>query len=175
MKRFLVMLAAVAAIVLTAASCSKEGVKRFSGNYSFKTSGTVTAVPVSSDTAASEEAVTVSLTAESGQMSIVTADKSAGDMIVAMNILGGDVITFNANADDKLLTIEPFTRTLTLKVSSILTDLLTATATVTVSGTAERYDNSLLFDLVYDGGYTFDGVEYTIVSSDVQCWAKSND
>ncbi len=180
--RFLVMTAAVASIVLSVSSCSKEGVKRFSGNYSFKTSGTITAMAVSAEgtddgtaTAEGDGTVTVNLTAESGQMTIVTSDKSDGEMIVAMNILGGDVITFNAKADDKTLTIEPFTRTLTLHVGTIFTDLVSVETTVTVSGEAQRYDSSLLFNLTYEGSYTHLGTEYRIISSDVQCWAKSND
>ncbi|MCD8285884.1 MAG: hypothetical protein LUD50_01470, partial [Clostridia bacterium] len=172
MKRYLAMLAAAAAIVLTSASCTKEGVRRFSGNYSFKTSGSIEAAITGYEILGTQ---TIPLTAESGQLSVVTSDKSEGDMIVAMNILGGNLITFNANADGKTLTIEPFTRSLTLMMGTSLSDLTTLTTTVTVSGSAQRYDDSLLFNLTYEGGFTYQSMDFTIVSSDVECWAKSND
>lgn len=47
-------------------------------------------------------------------------------------------------------------------------------ASVTVSGYAERYADALMFWIEYEGKYTFQDVEYEIVSSDVSCWAKEN-
>lgn len=172
MKRFLTV-AAVAVSVVLAVSCTKEGAPRFKGNYTFKTSGTITVRP-SGDEAA--EAVRISLSDESGQMDIVTADKSSGNMVVAMNIVGGSVMTFDAVADGKTLTVTPFSRQLTVPVAEEggLMEISHPEATVTVTGYAERYADALLFWLEYQGTYTWEDVEYEIVDSDISCWAREN-
>lgn len=167
MKRFLTV-AAVAVSVVLAVSCTKEGAPRFKGNYTFKTSGTITVRP-SGDEAA--ETVRISLSDESGQMDIVTADKSSGNMVVAMNIVGGSVMTFDAVADGKTLTVTPFSRQLTVPADAEggIVEISRPKATVTVTGYAERYTDALLF-----WTYTWQGVEYEIVDSDISCWAKEN-
>ena len=172
MKRFLTV-AAVAVSVVLAVSCTKEGAPRFKGNYTFKTSGTITVRPSGDDAA---ETVQISLPDESGQMDIVTADKSSGDMVVAMNIVGGSVLTFDAVADGRTLTLTPFSRHLTVPVAAEggLVETSRPQASVTVTGYAERYTDALLFWLEYQGTYTWQNVEYEIVDSDISCWAKEN-
>lgn len=158
---------------MLAVSCTKEGAPRFKGNYTFKTSGTVTVSPAGDESAEPQK---LKLLDENGQMDVVVSDKNTGEMIVAMNILGGSVLTFNAVADGKTLTITPFSRQLTIPVTDEGSLLETAypVASVTVSGYAERYADALMFWIEYEGKYTFQNVEYEIVSSDVSCWAKEN-
>lgn len=171
MKRFL--MAAAVILSMLAVSCTKEGAPRFKGNYTFKTSGTVTVSPAGDESAEPQK---LKLLDENGQMDVVVSDKNTGEMIVAMNILGGSVLTFNAVADGKTLTITPFSRQLTIPVTDEGSLLETAypVASVTVSGYAERYADALMFWIEYEGKYTFQDVEYEIVSSDVSCWAKEN-
>ena len=68
MKKILLMISALSLLFV---SCSKEGPARFEGNWSYKTSGTVTLVPTSGS---SSEQVTATIVNESGQMDIMTAD-----------------------------------------------------------------------------------------------------
>ena len=113
MKRFL--MAAAVILSMLAVSCTKEGAPRFKGNYTFKTSGTVTVSPAGDESAEPQK---LKLLDENGQMDVVVSDKNTGEMIVAMNILGGSVLTFNAVADGKTLTITPFSRQLTIPVTA---------------------------------------------------------
>lgn len=142
MKRFL--MAAAVILSMLAVSCTKEGAPRFKGNYTFKTSGTVTVSPAGDESAEPQK---LKLLDENGQMDVVVSDKNTGEMIVAMNILGGSVLTFNAVADGKTLTITPFSRQLTIPVTDEGSLLETAypVASVTVSGYAERYADALMF------------------------------
>ena len=113
---------------------------------------------------------------ENGQLDVVMTDRNSGDMVVAMNIVGGSVLTFNAVAEGRTLTITPFTRRLVIPVEddSAIGGTALPEAAVTVSGYAERYTDALLFWIEYTGTYTVDGVEYEIVDSDISCWAKEN-
>lgn len=156
-----------------AVACTKEGAPRFKGNYTFKTSGTVTVRPSGDEGA---EQTVISLIDENGQLDVVMTDRNSGDMVVAMNIVGGSVLTFNAVAEGRTLTITPFTRHLVIPVEddSAIGGTALPEAAVTVSGYAERYTDALLFWIEYTGTYTVDGVEYEIVDSDISCWAKEN-
>ena len=64
MKKILLMISALSLLFV---SCSKEGPARFEGNWSYKTSGTVTLVPTSGS---SSEQVTATIVNESGQMNV---------------------------------------------------------------------------------------------------------
>lgn len=172
MKRLMAIIA-LSAVALFSVSCNKEGPKRFSGNYTFKTSGTITVREAGNESA---ELKVVSLFDESGQMDVVESGKSEGGMLVAMNALGGSVVTFEAEASGKTLTITPFNRQLTVPFaeSSGVVEVVQPVATVTVSGYAERYADALLFWLDYTGSFVHGDVTYEIVSSNVSCWAKVN-
>ena len=172
MRNIFVSIAAAAAL-LVFASCAKEGTARFDGNYTFKTGGTITVLP-KEDATAEAGPQTISLTAEGGQMDVLTVDKKTGDMIVTMNITGGTVLTFNAVAQGKTLTLEKTERVVKIPVGADLTDLAKPEANVTVSGYGERFTDVIIFRLTYEGGYTFLGTEYFIQSSSVDCVAKEN-
>ena len=163
---------AAAAAFLVLASCAKEGTARFDGNYTFKTGGTITVLQKEEPSGGTPaEPQTISLTAEGGQMDILTVDRKTGDMIVTMNITGGTVLTFNAVAQGKTLTLAETQRTVKIPVA---TDLAKPEAIVTVSGFGERFTDVVIFRLTYEGSYTFLGTEYTIKSSSVDCVAKEN-
>ena len=85
-KKLSIPAAIISAIVLLS-SCGK--ISRFQGNYSFKTSGTVTMERASVNDATKEE-IKSALTSESGQMNILS--KGGDSLIVTMSIIGGDVV-----------------------------------------------------------------------------------
>ena len=109
---------------------------------------------------------------ESGQMNIVKKGKSKSDMTITMNILAGDAVVFeNVNADGMVLTLlEPYTeRQLVIETTDG-----TGTAYVSISGTAQKFTDVILFDLTYTGTATVNGVEYQISASDIDCIAQEN-
>ncbi len=221
MKRNLIAAAAVfAALLLSLTSCEKEGTRRFEGNYSFKTSGTLTidrkvtssddsdndaaavgdtpskgtaslmpssvlddlldslgiSLPDLRDSLGIDNDVTLpttdgtfksSLTSESGQMNIVPTGENS--MIVTFNIIGGDVLVFDATVDGKKITLSPISRILTIKDEG-----LTFTIDATLEGTGERYDDVVVFTLNYTGSTSYLVYDYTITESSVKCVAKVN-
>lgn len=172
-------MAAVAVMLFVACACAKEGTRRFEGNYTFKTGGTLSVRPVTDNSTDNSEDTSAELSdmaivPESGQMDIVTTDKSSGGMIVTMNILGGTVVTFDAKADGSILTLSPIKRQVTLSPPNVSSDLLRPLADVEVCGYGERFENIIIFRLDYKGHYTYSGTEYEIVGSAVDCVAKMN-
>lgn len=165
----------IAVFALAAVSCVKEGTSRFEGNWSFKTSGTVQLSSAASGDAADGGAVsetrTASILTESGQMDIVTVDKTSGQMVVTMNVLGGDAVVMDAVATGRTIDITPFTR----KAAIVMADMINAHADVTVSGTGVRYDDIIIFDLVYEGGFEYLTTSYELKGSCIKCVAKLND
>lgn len=164
------------AAAISLSACSKEGPGLFKGNYTFKTSGTVSAVvSIESPDESGSSTLDLNLVTEQGQMDIISTGGEDGEMIVTMNVLGGDARSFRAHAAGDVLEIEPFDT----RVSMQIARHGTATVTVTVSGTASRYGNVVIFDLVYEGGGVSEigdsTAEVEIVGSSVQCIAKLND
>ena len=164
MKKILLMISSLSLLFV---SCSKEGPARFEGNWSYKTSGTLTLVPTSGS---SSEQVTATIVNESGQMDIITADKDLGDMVITMNAVLGDAVVMNAVAKGDSLTVDRFSRRVRLQVGMDTVD-----ADVNVSGGARRYDDTIIFDLEYAGMCTYNGNGYVIGGSDIRCVAKLND
>lgn len=166
MRRIIKIGALVAVIAAVLCSCTKEGTGRFKGNYSFKTSGSIS---VREKNNTSAEVIRLNLSDESGQMDILETDGTNGGMMVTMNVLSGPVLVFDAEADGKVLNLLPKTRILTVRhgVEHMSVEVL-------VEGTGNRYDNSLIFNLNYSGTYVRGDIEYEIIESDVQCVAKKN-
>lgn len=164
MKRILKIVAMAVVAAAALCSCAKEGPGRFKGNYSFKTSGTVSVREKGNEEA---EAFTLKLPDEQGQMDILEAEGNG--MLVTMNILSGGVVVFNAEAEGKTITLLPEERVLSVKPGVVQVNM-----TVTVEGSAHRYGDSVIFDLAYTGKYEELGIEYEITGSDVKCVAKLN-
>ena len=128
---------------------------------------------------AQPDTITLALETESGQMDITEIDAQSGEMVIIMNITGGDILVYYACAADKCLTLEPTRRvhnvglqtgelTEVLPTSNIDTDII-------VSGSGVRYDNIVLFNLVYNGSCQWNGYTYNIIDSKVDCRAKRNE
>ena len=188
MNRLAVTVLSAAIAVACLSSCTKEGSRLFKGYYSFKTSGTMEVertrlyqVPdpetqTMTDSTVVDTLQTV-LAAESGQMNILSANDKEGEMIVTMNILGGDVVIYEAEASRDELLLRTGSRTL-----NFYCDGKTVTMNVTVDGSARKIDNVVIFDLEYAGETETAGSElgilkstaYKILESGVNCVAKEN-
>lgn len=175
MKHNAIKTVILAVLVLTA--CAKEGAGLFKGNYSFKTSGTLELLRDG------ETALEIGLQPESGQMDIAATGDDKGSLLVTMNVIGGDVLVYRAVAEGRELSLEPSQRriSLTLPRENLLDPegpgILDGTVetTVTVSGTAARYGDVVLFELSYEGDFEFDGGRYSITGGRLVCRAKMNE
>ena len=99
-------IAACAAAALLLASCAKEGQGLFKGNYTFKTSGSVSAeLSIENTDGSSSSTLDLDLETEQGQMDILKTGSGDGGMIVTMNVLGGDVRSFRARAEGSSLIV----------------------------------------------------------------------
>lgn len=198
MKSFFAALA-VSASLMSLSSCEKEGVKLFDGNYSFKTSGTVTMQRTLKDSGSGESSAQVLDDTDFPDIDIPDIDlpdinfpnegdgtvdvklstesgqmniiRTGDDSVwVTMNIVGGDALTFNATAEGKSLTLEPTTRMMSFRDGT-----RTVSIKVTVSGTAEKHDDVAIFTLEYSGKGETTLYDYEIRESDVKCVAKVNE
>lgn len=154
-----------AMLLLTFCSCTKEGSAHFKGSYSFKTSGSLT---LSKKENSNLSSTTLHLSTESGQMNILSDGNSS--VKVTMNIIGGDVLVIDGTVSGKTLTINEFSR----KVS-VRDNLGEVELDCKISGTATRLDNVVIFDLTYTGSGATDSATYNIRQSDVKCVAKLNE
>lgn len=138
------------------------------------------------DTVISEfpDSTTISISTESGQMDITEIDRSTGDMVITMNVTGGDMVVYYAVAEGDKIVLTPQDRHFSLGTASAHigtvdeawdVDATSMEADVTVSGTGVRYDNIILFDLKYDGTYTYNDIKYDILDSKIDCRAKLNE
>ncbi|MCQ2143345.1 MAG: hypothetical protein MJY56_04685 [Bacteroidales bacterium] len=179
MKKYLIAIVCC----LMALSCAREGTRLYTGSYSFKTSGTITVTGDDGDD------LVISLPTESGLMDIVEVDREASTMIVTMNILGGDLVVFDAVAKDGMIELKPSKRHTTLTYAGIDTDNIfdiegiedinlekkTCEADLSIYAEGKKYDDIIIFDFVYNGSIEFDGEDtYKIKESDVKCRAKLN-
>lgn len=173
MKRTISSIAALAAAALLFTGCTKENAARFEGNYSFKTSGTLTVVPVQGEGGATADSLTLSIVPESGQMDIIRSGKSKSEMKITMNIIGGDAVVFdNVNASGLVLTLlEPYvTRRIAVQTANGV-----GTASVTVKGDAQKFTDVVLFNLEYEGTVAIGESIYEITGSAIDCVAQEND
>lgn len=171
MIRISKIILAISVVAMLSCACAKEGPSWFRGSYSFKTSGRVCVTEKDNPDAVAEWH---DIHTESGQMHIVETDRKSGKMIVTMNVLTGDAVVFDAVAEGSTLVLSPVSRN--ISVSYGTSEAITVRASVEVGGTGTRYDDMLIFDLNYTGGYkTLDGKEYEIVETDASCIAELND
>lgn len=108
------------------------------------------------------------LSAESGQMNIIRTEGSSA--VVTMNIVGGDALVFDAQADGKTLKLSPLRRIISFRDGT-----QTASLDITVSGTGEKHENVIVFTLSYTGSGESTLYDYKIMSSEIKCIAKENE
>lgn len=112
------------------------------------------------------------LVAESGQMHILN-DKGT-EMILTMNITGGDPVVFAARLENGGIVLSPTRRMVTIRTDDDDDDDNTS-CDLTVSGTGRRYDNMILFKMEYSGKYSYDGLDGNISVSRIDCIATENE
>lgn len=154
-------------------ACSKSGIKSFRGDYSFKTSGSVTIqrVTLPFDTI-TPPAITFSLPNEIGQLEITTLDKEHDSVLMVMNYLNNEVVVAQGCCKDNELIMKSFTRdALNFNVDSDLS----FKAPVKVRAHGRLYDEDLLIiDMSYSGIAMVGPLYYHIEGDDIKMVANRN-
>ena len=151
-------------LALAVSSCQKDGIDLYEGNYSFKTSGTIS-VEKKSDSV--NETENLSITSEAGQMNILKKDDSSA--VITMNVIGGDVFVLEAVVENSTLKLVPFKRKISVKEG-----VQTVTLDCNISGSGEKLKDVVIFTLNVTGTGSSALYNYTITDSDVKSVANLN-
>lgn len=173
MKNSVFSLIAAAFLCLAAAGCQKSGKDVYRGEYSFKTSGYLTAVcEFSREEGGSSktDVIILELNTESGQMDI--SDMGGDDVLVSMNCIPGGIKLRNATVAPDRLVINPTVERTSYTFKKILPEI--ESSDFTVKGEGKKYEDILVFNLEYSGTISYLGNYYAITESHVICRAKEN-
>lgn len=113
------------------------------------------------------------LVAESGQMHIL--NDNGDEMILTMNITGGDPVVFSALYREGDLILSPTRRMVAIRPDDEEKSDESVLCDMTVSGKGRRYDNMILFKLEYAGDYSYEDMDGTVSESRVDCIATQNE
>ncbi|MGM9782971.1 MAG: hypothetical protein ACI3ZV_05715 [Paludibacteraceae bacterium] len=148
-------------ILIGCCACSNDA-RLLSGDYSYKTSGSVV---ISTDT----EEITYQLPDKIGQLNVVDLKATDKDsVLLVLNEMGGSLTTIYARISADSIELQPYTTTLT-----ITTGKGTGTYDITVSGTGIRYDDLIMLRETYDGTLSDDN-ETTLYSDNIIIVANRN-
>ncbi|MDY4512912.1 MAG: hypothetical protein SPE10_05635 [Paludibacteraceae bacterium] len=148
-------------ILIGCCACSNDA-RLLSGDYSYKTSGSVV---ISTDT----EEITYQLPDKIGQLNVVDLKATDKDsVLLVLNEMGGSLTTIYARISADSIELQPYTTTLT-----ITTGKGTGTYDITVSGTGIRYDDLIMLHETYDGTLSDDN-KTTLYSDNIIIVANRN-
>jgi uncharacterized lipoprotein NlpE involved in copper resistance len=152
----------VLSVVFALTAC-KNDAKQFLGDYSYKTSGSVT-VKTDSTT------FSYRLADKIGQLDVVDLKSSDKDsVLLVMNEMGGGVTIIRAGVSGDSVFPVPYMRALILNVGKV-----NSTFNVQVSGSGVRYDETIVLNEIYDGALDDDSVNVTIYGNDICTVAEKN-
>ena len=133
--------------LLALASCQKKNAPLFRGDYSFKTSGSVTLDEIVTN-GEEGDSFTVSLPNEIGQLEISVLGNEKDSVVVVMNTMGGEVVVTHALCQDNKIFLRDFTKNTLLFTG----DSISLKNEVRVSASGQMYeDNTLIINMIYDG------------------------
>ena len=147
MKKTILFVALCGLIAFT--SCQKRGTNLFRGDYSFKTSGSVTLDEILPEGDTEEPAsYTVGLPNEIGQLEISALGNDKDSLLVVMNTMGGEVVVTHARCEGNEIFLKDFTKNTLLFTG----DSITLKNEVRVSATGQMYENNtLIINMIYEG------------------------
>ena len=172
MKNTLLLLMTLCSF-LALSSCQKSGINLFTGDYSYKTTGTVTVQrqPTLANPQVSAS-FDIELPSELGQLQIATLDRKEDSVIVVINQLNGDILVTHGRCEDDEITLCKFQHdALTLSVEGN-NDLKFP---VTIKGTGHIYDGeTIIFDLEYKGKAQLGDLTYNLKGTNIKMVAYRN-
>ena len=155
--------------LLALASCQKKNAPLFRGDYSFKTSGSVTLDEINNED--EPASYTVSLPNEIGQLEISDLGNGKDSVLVVMNTMGGEVVVTHALCKDNEIFLRDFKKNTLLFTGdslSLKNDLL-------VKASGQMYeDNTLILNMTYEGEAETNDRTFKIYGDDIRMAAIRN-
>ena len=158
--------------LLTLVACQKKNAPLFRGDYSFKTSGSVTLDEIMPEGDTIEPAsFTVSLPNEIGQLEISALDNGKDSVLVVMNTMGGEVVVTSALCKDNEIFLRDFKKNTLLFTG----DSLTLKNNLRVHASGQMYeDNTLILYMKYEGEAETNERSFKIYGDDIRMAAIRN-
>ena len=167
MKKISILLSVFCLIVL--ASCQKKNAPLFRGDYSFKTSGSVTLNEINTED--EPASFTVNLPNEIGQLEIKDLDNGKDSVLVVMNTMGGEVVVTHALCQDNKIFLRDFKKNTLLFTG----DSLTLKNDLRVHASGQMYeDNTLILNMTYEGEAETNERNFKIYGDDIRMAATRN-
>ena len=167
MKKISILLSVCCLIVL--ASCQKKNAPLFRGDYSFKTSGSVTLDEINAEDEPST--YTVSLPNEIGQLEISDLGNGRDSVLVVMNTMGGEVVVTHAYCKDNEIFLKDFKKNTLLFTG----DSLTLKNDLRVKASGQMYeDNTLILNMIYEGEAETNERSFKVYGDDIRMAAIRN-
>lgn len=159
--------------LLVLSACQKKGTNLFRGNYSFKTSGSVTLNEIVAENDTIEPAsYIVALPNKIGQLEISALGNEKDSLLVVMNIMGGEVIVTHAYCEGQDITLKDFKNN-ALNISIDGNSDLSCEVNVKANGT--MYDeNTLILNMTYEGVANVGNKKYNLYGDNINMAATRN-
>ena len=155
--------------LMALASCQKKNVPLFRGDYSFKTSGSVTLEEINPED--EPASFTVSLPNEIGQLEISALDNGKDSVLVVMNTMGGEVVITHAFCKDNEIFLRDFKKNTLLFTG----DSITLKNELRVKASGQMYeDNTLILNMTYEGEAETNERNFKIYGDDIRMAAIRN-
>ena len=165
-RPILIILCALMAL----SSCQKKNAPLFRGDYSFKTSGSVTLEEIVPQ-GETGETFTVGLPNEIGQLEISDLGNGKDSVLVVMNTMGGEVVVTHALCKDNEIFLRDFKKNTLLLTG----DSLTLKNDLRVKATGRMYeDNTLILNMIYDGEAERNESSFKVFGDDIRMAAIRN-
>ena len=155
--------------LLALVACQKKNAPLFRGDYSFKTSGSVTLDEI--DPEEEPASYIVSLPNEIGQLEISDLGNGKDSVLVVMNTMGGEVVVTHAYCDGNEIFLKDFTKNTLLFTG----DSLTLKNDLSVKASGQMYeDNTIILNMIYDGEAETNERNFTIHGDNIRMAAIRN-
>ena len=167
MKKINVFLTICCLLALVA--CQKKNAPLFRGDYSFKTSGSVTLEEV--DPEYEPTIYTVSLPNEIGQLEISDLGDGKDSVLVVMNTMGGEVVVTHAYCKNNEIFLCDYKKNTLLFTG----DSLTLKNDLRVKASGQMYeDNTLILNMIYEGEAETNERSFKVYGDDIRMAAIRN-
>lgn len=155
--------------LLAMAACQKKNAPLFRGDYSFKTSGSVTLDEIDADD--EPASYIVSLPNEIGQLEISDLGNGKDSVLVVMNTMGGEVVVTHAFCKDNEIFLRDFKKNTLLFTG----DSLTLKNDLRVKASGQMYeDNTLILNMTYEGEAESNERSFKVYGDDIRMAATRN-
>ena len=155
--------------LMALAACQKKNAPLFRGDYSFKTSGSVTLEEV--DPEDEPTTYTVSLPNEIGQLEISDLGDGKDSVLVVMNTMGGEVVVTHAYCKDNEIFLRDYKKNTLLFTG----DSLTLKNDLRVKASGQMYeDNTLILNMIYEGEAETNERSFKVYGDDIRMAAIRN-